>query len=198
MRWKEVPKPKFSQPKPQQNGAWNLSPSYVYFLDPGLVGEYVRLFTGKTVLELGAGTGCYSKAMIASGKVRRVTAVEGALNIANITHGAITSADLTKELRFEPADWVVSTEVGEHIPHNFMNIYLENLVRHAKEGLVLSWAIRGQGGNGHVNCLNNDEVEDELRRYGFTIDQDETRRIRERVTSNQYKNTLMIFRPDHR
>lgn len=40
-------------------------------------------------------------------------------------------------------DWVISVEVGEHIPAKFQNIYLDNLVRHAREGIVLSWAVPG-------------------------------------------------------
>ena len=33
-----------------------------------------------------------------------------------------------------------SFEVGEHIPPDFEYVYLENLVRHARIGIVLSWS----------------------------------------------------------
>ncbi|CAG5124210.1 unnamed protein product, partial [Candidula unifasciata] len=50
--------------------------------------------------------------------------------------------DLTAPQYGLPAyDWVVSVEVGEHIPAKFEDIYLDNLARHAKEGIVLSWAV---------------------------------------------------------
>ena len=48
-------------------------------------------------------------------------------------------------------DWVQSFEVGEHIPPKSTEIYIDNLVRHARNGLVLSWAIVGQGGFHHIN-----------------------------------------------
>ncbi|KAK7004434.1 hypothetical protein BgiMline_005954, partial [Biomphalaria glabrata] len=37
-------------------------------------------------------------------------------------------------------DWVLSIEVGEHIPPQYEDTYLDNLARHAREGLILSWA----------------------------------------------------------
>ncbi|KAK7004452.1 hypothetical protein BgiMline_005973, partial [Biomphalaria glabrata] len=38
-------------------------------------------------------------------------------------------------------DWILSIEVAEHIPAKFEEIYLDNLVRHAREGIILSWAV---------------------------------------------------------
>lgn len=40
-------------------------------------------------------------------------------------------------------DWVISVEVGKHIPAKFEDIYLDNLARHDREGIVLSWAVPG-------------------------------------------------------
>ena len=40
-------------------------------------------------------------------------------------------------------DWVISLEVAEHIPAESEAIYLDNIVRHAREGVVLSWAVPG-------------------------------------------------------
>ncbi len=37
-------------------------------------------------------------------------------------------------------DWIISLEVAEHIPAQFESIYIDNLVKHAKEGIILSWA----------------------------------------------------------
>jgi hypothetical protein len=30
-------------------------------------------------------------------------------------------------------------------------VYLDNIFRHAKEGIILSWAVPGQGGLSHIN-----------------------------------------------
>ena len=45
-------------------------------------------------------------------------------------------------------------KVAEHIPKEFEHVYIDNLVRHAKEGIILSWSKVGQGGHSHVNNQN--------------------------------------------
>ena len=57
-----------------------------------------------------------------------------------------------------PYDWVLSLEVGEHLPKRHEAAFLENCHRHNARGMVLSWATRGQGGTGHVNEQDNDYV----------------------------------------
>jgi hypothetical protein len=49
-------------------------------------------------------------------------------------------------------------QVGEHIPAAAMDAFLGNLLRHARRGLVLSWAVPGQGGHFHINELPNQAV----------------------------------------
>lgn len=41
-------------------------------------------------------------------------------------------------------DYVMSIEVAEHIPQTFESIYLNNLIKCAKEGVVITWATIGQ------------------------------------------------------
>ncbi|XP_023347546.1 uncharacterized protein LOC111716340 [Eurytemora carolleeae] len=57
-----------------------------------------------------------------------------------------------------PFDWVVSIEVGEHIPAEYMMIYIDNLIRLSKYGIIISWAVVGQDGHGHVNTRSNEDV----------------------------------------
>ncbi|KAK7004444.1 hypothetical protein BgiMline_005964 [Biomphalaria glabrata] len=67
-------------------------------------------------------------------------------------------------------DWVVSIEVAEHIPAKFEEIYLDNLARHAREGIILSWAVPGQKGLSHVNNKALADVIIEMSKRGFHID----------------------------
>ena len=57
------------------------------------------------------------------------------MNIESITRGFVTYFDLSKEsdlgLRF---DWVMSLETAEHIPLQFENNVIGNLVRHSFKG----------------------------------------------------------------
>ena len=45
-------------------------------------------------------------------------------------------------------------EVAEHIPQQYEQIFLDNLVRLAKEGIILSWGVPGQRGHSHINLKN--------------------------------------------
>jgi len=45
---------------PSQTGAWGLGRAYVYMLDVGLANALAELFAGSSVVELGAGLGCYT------------------------------------------------------------------------------------------------------------------------------------------
>jgi 2-polyprenyl-3-methyl-5-hydroxy-6-metoxy-1,4-benzoquinol methylase len=119
------------------------SKGYQYILDPGVLGFYSKYLTN-SVLEIGAGTGCYTQALRRSGL--RVDAYEGASNIEELTGGSIKQADLTRNFRATPRDWVVCTEVGEHIPREHEAAVFDALANHAKIGMIISWAVPGQGG----------------------------------------------------
>ncbi len=47
----------------------------------------------------------------------------------------------------------MSIEVGEHLPIQYESIFMENLVRHAKIGIIMTWCepIEDGIGLGHFN-----------------------------------------------
>jgi tryptophanyl-tRNA synthetase len=57
----------------------------------------------------------------------------------------------------------------------------------------LSWAIIGQGGNGHVNCQDNDYIISEITKRGWIFDADTTAEVRVKMPDNWIKNTVMFF-----
>ncbi len=65
-------------------------------------------------------------------------------------------------------DYVMSLEVGEHIPAKFESTFLDNLVRYAKIGIILSWAVPGQGGYAHVNNRPLTYVVAQMDQRGFS------------------------------
>lgn len=94
-------------------------------------------------------------------------------------------------------DWALSLEVGEHIPVEFEQTFLNTLCK-VKKGVILSWAIPGQGGDGHVNCRDNIYIILQMKKRGFTIDEDATKLLRNAAspypeTGWWFKNTLMVF-----
>lgn len=76
-----------------------------------------------------------------------------------LTKGFAKTIDLTEPQRLpKKYDWVQSFEVGEHIPKDKTIIFVENIVRHATKGVLLSWGVIGQEGYYHINNKSNKEV----------------------------------------
>lgn len=76
------------------------------------------------------------------------------------TEGTCGVLDFSKALDLSPAEWVISLEVGEHIPAEFESVFIQNIKQHAKNGVILSWSVEGQGGNFKVlmNIYSNENV----------------------------------------
>ena len=50
------------------------------------------------------------------------------------------------------ADWAISLEVGENVPSNYEGMVIHNVHHHHNcKGVILRWAVLGQGGQSHVN-----------------------------------------------
>lgn len=104
--------------------------------------------------------------------------------------------DLTTDFQFPKVDFLVCLEVCEHVPVQYENNLIKTLDRHLNSGgkLVLSWAVVGQGGTGHVNCRNNDYVVNKFESLGYTYMENESNHIRKQVLSAPwFKNTILIF-----
>ena len=81
-------------------GGWRLQASYNYFLDERLARELARLFSGSSVLELGAGLGCYTAALRDSeGGPAAVRGFDGAPAVRELSGGLVGEADLTTPLQ---------------------------------------------------------------------------------------------------
>jgi tryptophanyl-tRNA synthetase len=91
-------------------------------------------------------------------------------------------------------DVVLSLEVGEHIPEEFEEQFIDNICKHAKKHLVISWAIEGQGGSGHVNCKNNNYIIAQVKDRGFTYNFNDSETIRKAATNaSWFGYTIMVF-----
>ena len=183
------------------SGAWLLAPTYTYFLDLGLSAELARLFAGASVVELGAGKGCYAAALRRAPRQRRgasriaVRAFDGAPNVAQLTGGLVQTADLTRPLRAPPGEWVLCLETAEHIPRDHEDQLIANLHALNTVGVVLSWS-NNAGGNGHVNLRTNEWVVQRLARLGYVHDEKAERALRRAVTDiHWFRDTVMVVRP---
>jgi hypothetical protein len=142
------------------------------------------------VNDLGCGNG-YLVEMLENNGIE-VTGYEA--NPVCILH---VKADLTTPIVFAKSGQTICIEVGEHVPAKFESQLLSNIAGStAKNGLcVLSWAVPGQSGRGHVNCLPNDAVINKMKTLGFDHEEALTKSAREAVNDLPWlKNTLMVFR----
>jgi hypothetical protein len=141
---------------------------------PRIVQEMVELLKteGATSLsDFGAGVGQYA-AEIAPHLAPefQYNAYDGAGNIEEYTKSYVRFADLSAPLNLPQTDWVMSLEVGEHVPARFEGMFLRNLHRHNCKGVVLSWGVLGQNGLHHINNHSNDYIVRVFTELGYERD----------------------------
>ena len=90
-------------------------------------------------------------------------------------------------------DWVLSMEVLEHIPAKFETLVLDNIDRAAGHGVVLSWAVPGQGGFHHVNNRPPAYVNQTMFDRGFRMDLNTSHVLRNKATLPWLRNNIMVF-----
>ncbi|BFZ17690.1 hypothetical protein BsWGS_20729 [Bradybaena similaris] len=182
-----------------ENGGWcgntSSSTSLEHVWDEPFSKAMSTFLEGKCVASFGEGPGLYKKHMDSLGQVANYTAYDGAPLSENITNGLVMFLDLTAPQYGLPVyDWVISVEVGEHIPAKYEDVYLDNLVRHAKEGIILSWAVPGQKGLSHVNNKPPEEVLAQMVKRGFTIDKEHGEQLRNAATSEWLRRNVNVYR----
>ena len=155
--------------------------------------KYLADKEAKTVVDFGCGLGDYAKAFKANGY--KVEAYDGNPNTETQSDGIGKVLDLSKPFYLgKKFDVVMSLEVGEHIPKEFEEQFIDNITKHAKKHLIISWAVVGQGGDGHVNCANNDYIIEQIVDRGFNHNAKDSQTIRNAATNaSWFSYTIMVF-----
>lgn len=155
---------------------------------------FLSVLKGKRVASFGDGPGDYKRYIKALNVVKAYDAYDGAPFIEDTTNNEVSFLDLSVPVYHLSAyDWVMSVEVAEHIPREFESIYLENLVRHAREGIILSWARPGQVGHSHVNNRPVEYVKRQMRARGFKHDHAASSRLRSSAQAEWLRNNINVF-----
>lgn len=174
--------------------------------DKGLASVVAR-YMGKdmseaawSVVDIGAGVGQYGRYMERHGVHVLWRCFDGAENIESFTSGYVQWIDVTDPV-FDSidgvADWAFSLEVGEHIPPEKTQNFLNLLDRHNRLGIIMSWAVPGQGGHQHINNLKNEDVIHMVTAMGYFQDewclkfQEDGRRAHQ---YSWFKNTFLVFK----
>lgn len=155
--------------------------------------KYLSNYKKTQIIDFGCGQGNYLNDL-KNNSFNKLLGVEG--DPIENNNVEIIKKDLTNDFNLDKKGVVISLEVGEHIPSFYQNTYLQNLKKHCDSILIMSWAIRGQGGYGHVNELNNDEIIPIIENLGFTYLENDTNDARSVITEDCYwfRNTLLVFK----
>jgi 2-polyprenyl-3-methyl-5-hydroxy-6-metoxy-1,4-benzoquinol methylase len=181
--------------KINEQGFWENPTGEGHAFDKTLAGAIVKLFQKhhfNSVLDLGCGMGDYAHLLQAYNY--KVHAYDGNPNTPQLTVGLGQVADLSQPFDCgEQVDVVMSLEVGEHIPKEFEQTFLDNLVVNRPKMIILSWAIPGQAGDGHVNCQTNRYIINKIERENYCFLPHTTHKLRKESSLWWFKKSLMVF-----
>ena len=184
-----------------ETGYWNGETAHLHHIHSQELSDWIcdffenNLDKTKLIIDIGCGLGNYLKDLENRGFYNLV-GYEGDPP-KNKIFDNIIKRDLTISLGNHPISGnVIFLEVGEHIDQKYQDILLDNVSKSCNNYLITSWAIRGQEGFGHVNCLDNEEIIPEIEKRGFTYLKEESESARNVIKDNTwwFKNTILIFK----
>jgi len=181
--------------KIDEKGFWYCENEEGHCFDLNLCLEIENMLAEKkvsNVVDFGCGPGKYVKRLI--GKGFECIGYDGNPNTPKYTNGVCKVLDLSEKFDLgNKFECVISLEVGEHIPKKYEKNYIDNLTNHCENILICSWAIPGQGGDGHINCQTNEYVIEEFEKRGFALNRDLSNSLRNASSLSWFKNTLFVF-----
>jgi len=159
--------------------------------------QYLKGQEDKVVWDFGCGWGFYLRELQNAG-FTRLTGFEGEIP-ENRVFDHVLSQDLTIPFVLPWKGNVICLEVGEHIPEEYQQIFINNICNSCDGKLILSWGELNQPGDGHINCRDNAYIISEITKRGMTFLFNETLSARAVITEEceWFKNTVMIFKVDN-
>lgn len=209
--WTEVMCPPGGRKVQDASGNWRVNEEYAHKLDRGLLREYITLFDNASLTEFGAGKGCYSAAMLTSGRLRSVHAFDSTRrNIAAMTRGLVQFADVSTRGQLfwrsgfgrraiatvVQSDWLLSTEVGEIIPPTAEETYFDHVAAQARVGAVLSWCAASPSSSAGCSSLRtNAHVAARMGARGLCLDvRDSVRLSRAALGGGHVRSSSSVYR----
>jgi hypothetical protein len=161
--------------------------------DTGLNDALLHFLTEQDkIVDFGCGNADYSKNLIKSGKT--VDCYDGNPHTPEMTGGLGKVLDLSEPFDLgEKYECVISLEVGEHIPKEKEQSFLDNIANHSSQCIILSWALPGQGGDGHFNEQPNEYVISEMEKRNFTHWEEASNFLRTSAKLWWFNKTIMVF-----
>lgn len=155
--------------------------------------DFLKFEKTQSIVDFGCGLGDYTKLMLKNNF--DCEGYDGNPNSPELTEGLVQVLDLSQPFDLEKCyDWVVCLEVGEHLPKQYEQTLIDNLHRHNTQGIILSWAIKGQDGYGHFNTQDNWYIKAIFKDLGYENDLEVENYLRKLAFLPWFKNTVMVFR----
>lgn len=156
-----------------------------------------KLFSPKSILDVGCGLGTWLKVWIEDCKVEDVLGLEGPYidpTLLNIGREKFRFVDLKESVSLERKfDLVMTLEVGEHIPTENADNFVDNLVS-GGDIVVFSAALPFQEGTFHINEQPAEFWASKFEKRGYqTVDF-----LRKKIWTNQnicywYRQNILFF-----
>lgn len=198
------------KPAPQQNeenGSWigsDIRVRWSQFFDSGLaqgISDWVREERIEeerieSVLDFGCGSDSYTKVLVSQNRIR-ASGLDGNPATVALSKGSARVQDLTVEFQGEECDCAMSLEVGDKIPEDKMDAFLNNLTKYAKKWIILSWAEEGQKGPCHQNLQRKEAIIKKMSERGWKPNDKATTQLNKAASPIYYwlKNLTVFKKP---
>jgi len=177
------------------NGIWNAKDAEHHQTSKQLANWIIKTMTElkcESFCDFGCGNGYYVNELLGYGFMG--FGIDGNENGIEYPKN-IYVEDLTKKMNYL-TDVSISLEVGEHLPKEAQETFMQNVCNSAKKMLILSWAEIGQAGIGHINCRSQEDVIQDVESRGFVLDKELTKDARNNIDDNTswFRKALLIFK----
>ena len=186
-------------------GPW---PAPYHFLDEGIANAIATIVGSLSLLDVGAGSGQYGAYFYASRRAGRPapawSGIDGASNVdafsrtgppgAGVSHANICDPARREASARVRKDWVMSLEVGEHLPSTCLPAYTALLHWANRRGLLLSWARPGQPGKCHVSPRSPESLVTEFEALGYVLDEAATAGARQNASFAWMRKNFLVLR----
>ena len=147
--------------------------------------------------DLGCGMGQYCTYLANEGWPN-VVGYEGTKGIVSLpgTYPIIREVDLTDPqlpLLVPQSELVLCLEVAEHIPQDYEEVFVNNIVAICLRWLLISWGHPGQSGTGHVNPRPQEYVIKIFQGKGFEYCSNQTTFLRSRAKEKYFRSNLIFM-----
>ena len=179
-----------------QSGAWR-GTSFHHATDNNFGKALITLLKDQkisSVTDLGCGTGDYVKRI--AGSAISVQGFDGNPKTTELDVSGglcVGPVDLTKKRTWNMTDAAMSIEVAEHIPAQFEDNFMDNLVSSARDLVILSWAVPGQRGEGHVNGKTAVAVNQNMKERGWEKNEGFTSQLQSSATLPWIRANVQVY-----